>query len=126
MKKFAAHSQLNGFTAYSWVNEFVPICWLYKSMAYAHESECTEYYAAVDQEMMACIQVINIAVHASINACVVQVNEFVAAPAALECKKHFDDVYLNNHAIQRFYGYQGATKYSMDGHNSLPIYKKIS
>ena len=39
MKKFAAHSQLNGFTAYSWVNEFVPICWLDKSMVYAHESE---------------------------------------------------------------------------------------
>ena len=72
MKKFAAHSQPNGFTAYSWVNEFVPICWLNKSMVYAHESECAEYYAAVDQEMMACIQVINIAVHASINAYVVQ------------------------------------------------------
>ena len=125
MKKFAAHSQPNGFTAYSWVNEFVPICWLNKSMVYAHESECAEYYAAVDQEMMACIQVINIAVHASINAYVVQKNEFVAAPAALECKNHFNDVYLNNHAIQRFYGYQGVTKYSMDGHNSLPIYKNF-
>ena len=123
MKKFAAHC-----TAYSWVNEFVPIYWQNKSKVYAYESVlCVEYYAAVDQvnETMACIQLINIAVHASINAHVVQVNEFVAAPAALECENHFNDVYLNNQVIQNFYGYYGTTKYSMDGYNSILIYKKF-
>jgi hypothetical protein len=83
-----------------WVNEFVPLGWLNESVVHAHnhKSECAEYYASVDQvnEMMARIQ-ISIAVHASVNACVVQRNEMNSTPAMLEFGDYFNSVQLNHH-----------------------------
>jgi len=99
---------VNKFAAYSWVNEIVPFGWLneYVVHAHSHKSECAEYYASVDQvnDMMACIQ-IGIAVHASVDGCVVQGNELASTPAILECGDYFNNVQLNHH-------------------NSLSIFKK--
>ena len=94
------------------MNEFVPVCLLNESVVHAQESECAGYYADQVNEMMACIQ-INIAVCASIDAHVVQVNESAATLAVLECGDYFNSVQLNDHTIQRVH----------NNHNSLSIFK---
>jgi hypothetical protein len=75
------------------VNEFVPICWPNESMVYAHDSECAEYYAIVDQvnEMMACIQVINIAVHAFMPPPIEEMDEVLAFIFTGPCQPTTDD-----------------------------------
>jgi hypothetical protein len=124
VNKFAAHFQVNGVTTYSWVNEFVPFCWLNESVLLAHDLECAEYCASVDQvnERMACIQ-ISIAVHMSVNTCVVQVNETAVTLTVLECGDYFNGIQLKDDTIQRFHSHHSVIMHSLDDHNPLSIFQ---
>ena len=95
------------------------------SVVHTCKPECAKYYA-IDpvNEMMVCIQVNNIAMHAAVNTHVVHVNEFAATPVTLEFRNDFNDVQLNDHVIQSFCAHNCVTMYSMEGHNSLAIFKK--